>query len=192
MSKATANGKPRIVATYDYRDEEGGLLYQVVRYEPGFDGEPKTFRQRRPDGKGGWVNGLRDVRRVLYRLPELLAAPRDRLVFVVEGEKDADRLHAEGLLATTNAMGAGKWRPEYAEALHARHVVILPDNDEPGRAHAQAVARSLADAAASLKVVELPGLPPKGDVSDWLGMPGNGKEQLLSCTALRLGCQRSP
>src|SRR4051794_22411455 len=106
----SANGKPRIVATYDYRDERGQLLYQAVRYEPGLDGEPKTFRQRRPDGKGGWVNNLRGARRVLYRLPELLAAPPEQLVFVVEGEKDVENLRAVECVATTNAMGAGKWR----------------------------------------------------------------------------------
>jgi hypothetical protein len=179
MSQATANGTPQIVATYDYRDEEGQLLYQSLRYEPGFDGEPKTFRQRRPNGKGGWVNSIKGVRLVLYRLPELLAAVRDRLVIVVEGEKDVENLRNIGILATTNAMGAGKWRPEYNEALHARHVVILPDNDQAGRDHANAVALSLHESAASLKVVELPGLPEKGDVSDWLQVPGNDKEKLL-------------
>ena len=155
-----------IVKTYDYQDEAGHLLYQVVRFDP------KNFRQRRPDGKGGWLWKLGDVRRVPYRLPEIITAPRDQTVFVVEGEKDADRLAEENILATTCAMGAGKWRPEYNEVLAGRPVVILPDNDEPGREHAAQVELSLRGVAASVKVVELPGLPAKGDVSDWLGNGG--------------------
>src|SRR5262245_55268962 len=88
----TGTGPPRrVVAVYDYRDEDGRLLYQTVRYEP------KDFRQRRPDGQGGWVYRLDGVRRVLYRLPELNTADRSRPVFVVEGEKDADRLAALGV-----------------------------------------------------------------------------------------------
>jgi hypothetical protein len=169
-----ANGKPtrrRVAACYDYRDAQGNLLYQTLRYEP------KDFRQRRPHN-GGWAWSLGDAPRVLYRLPELLQN-RERAAFVVEGEKDVDRLRELGLVATTNAMGAGKWRPEYTEALRDRQVVILPDNDDAGRKHAEAVADSLAGVAAAVKVVALPGLPPKGDVSDWLDVPGNSKEKLL-------------
>jgi hypothetical protein len=177
---ATHNHTARIVAAYDYRDERGVLLYQVVRYEPGLDGEKKTFRQRRPVGKDKWEYNLGNSRRVLYRLPELLAAADlGRPVFVVEGEKDADRLVKLGLVATTNAMGAGKWRSEYGESLRGRHVVILPDNDDPGRQHAQAVAVALHGTAASIKTIEFPGLPPKGDVSDWLDA-GGSKENLLT------------
>ncbi len=140
---------------------------------------PKDFRQRRPDGSGGWISNLGDVRRVLYRLPELLAAGPTRPVFVPEGEKDVDALWGIGYLATTNAMGAGKWRPQYSESLRGRHVVILPDNDQPGRQHAQAVAQSLAGVAASVRILELLGLPAKGDVSNWLDQPGNDKLALL-------------
>jgi hypothetical protein len=180
-SAGAANGRRRIVATYDYTDERGTLLYQVVRYDP------KDFRQRRPDGKGGWTWSLGDVRRVLYRLPQLVESAADgRPVFIVEGEKDADNLAGLGLVATTCAMGAGKWRPEYGEALAGRSVVILPDNDEPGRAHAEAVLRALEPVAASVKVLRLAGLPPKGDVSDWLAAGGT-KEELLTL-ALRMEC----
>ena len=159
-----------IVKTYDYVDEAGNLLYQAVRFEP------KNFRQRRPDGKGGWVWNLEGVRRVLYRLPVLATAPTEEAVFIVEGEKDADRLAEESILATTCAMGAGKWRPEYNEVLTGRPVVILPDNDQSGREHAAQVARSLRGVAASVKVVELPGLPAKGDVSDWLENGGTASK----------------
>ncbi len=158
--------KPMIVATYDYRDEAGNLLFQVCRMDP------KGFYQRRPDGNGGWVNDLKGVRPVLYRLPELLAADLAEPVFIVEGEKDADRLAALDMVATTNSGGAGKWKPEYSEALHGRNVVILPDNDNPGQTHSEQVAASLHGVAESVKVVELPGLPEKGDVSDWLDAGG--------------------
>jgi 5S rRNA maturation endonuclease (ribonuclease M5) len=171
----------RIVRTYDYRDEQGELLFQTVRlWAP--PPKNKDFRQRRPDGKGEWIWKLDGTRRVLYRLPELVAAGRQDCagwVFVVEGEKDADRLANLGLVATTNPMGAGKWRNEYAQFLRGRRVVILPDNDEPGRKHAGAIAASLQGVAASVKTVELPNLPPKGDVSDWLNAAGT-VEQLLA------------
>ena len=118
---------------------------------------------------------------MLYRLPELLAADSAHTVFVVEGEKDVDRLWAGGLVATTNPHGAGKWRPEYGESLRGRHVVILPDNDAPGRAHGEHVAHALHDQAASVRVVRLPGLAEHGDVSDWLDAGHDlGELQVLS------------
>lgn len=160
---------PAVAATYDYRDERGQLLYQVVRYSP------KAFRQRRPDGYGGWIWSLDGVRRVLYRLPELLSSATGR-VYLVEGEKDADRLWSLGLPATTAPGGAGKWRSEYGEALRGRQVIVLPDNDEPGRKHALQVAASLATIAKEVRVLELPGLPPHGDVSDWLDAGGTAEQ----------------
>lgn len=162
--------RPPIVAEYSYRDEKGELLYQVVRFDP------KDFRQRRP-GPAGWTWKLEDVRRVLYRLPELIEAHRDLPVFIVEGEKDADALAALGLVVTTNVGGAGKWRSEYSAFLKDRDVTIIPDNDEPGRTHAHDVAEAIALHVASVRVVNLPGLPPKGDVSDWL-KAGGTREQL--------------
>jgi putative DNA primase/helicase len=171
-----AHGKPKlgkIVSTYDYRDETGELVYQVCRFEP------KAFRQRKPDGKGGWTWKVGDARRVLYRLPELLTADPTHLVFIVEGEKDADALGKLALLATTNPGGTGKWKPDYNEPLRGRQVAILADNDAPGRAHARDVAKHLSGIAAVVKVVDLPGLPPKGDVSDWLAAGGT-VEQLWS------------
>jgi putative DNA primase/helicase len=171
------NGHTRaqITATYDYTDERGALLYQCVRYAP------KDFRQRRPDGAGGWQWNLNGTRRVLYRLPELIANP-DKPVFIVEGEKDADNLARLGLLATTNVGGANNWRDEYAESLRGRHVVIVPDNDDVGRKHARRVAQSAQQVAASVKILELPNLPAKGDVSDWLNAGGN-RDTLLELAA---------
>lgn len=163
----------RVERAYEYRDEGGRVLFQAVRLK-----HPKDFRQRRWEG-GRWVWNLDGVRRVVYRLPELLAAPADATVYVVEGEKDADALAAAGLVATTNPMGAGKWRPEYAAALAGRRVVVLPDNDDAGKRHAAQVRDALQAVAASVAVVELPGLPPKGDVSDWLGQGGNDAAGLV-------------
>ncbi|WP_447044273.1 toprim domain-containing protein [Vreelandella sp. H-I2] len=161
---------PRIAKSYDYTDESGELLYQAVRMEP------KSFRQRRPDGDG-WKWSVKGIRQVPYRLPELLAKP-DAPVFVVEGEKDADRLADLGLLATCNAGGAGKWTNAHSEQLANRRVIVLPDNDTAGRDHAEKVRTSLEKVGAQVRVVALPELPEKGDVSDWLS-GGGGKDALI-------------
>jgi putative DNA primase/helicase len=165
--------KGRIVATYDYRDEAGQLVYQVVRFDP------KNFCQRRPDPNkaGGWDWKLGDVRRVLYRLPEILAADVTEPVYLTEGEKDADRLAALGFVSTTAPGGAGKWRDAYRETLRGRLVVLLPDNDEPGRAHVETIGRSVAMISRETRVLMLPNLPEKGDVSNWLD--GGGTAELL-------------
>jgi putative DNA primase/helicase len=155
-----------IVATYDFKDAKGVLLFQVVRWQP------KGFSQRRPDGSGDWIWNLRGVKPVLYRLPELLSADPREPVFVGEGEKDVDNLARLGLVCTTNCMGAGKWRNEYCEVLRGRKVVLLPDNDPKGSDHMQAVAQLLEGVASSVKIVELPNLPEKGDASDWLAAGG--------------------
>lgn len=151
--------KKKIVATYDYTDAAGKLLFQVVRFEP------KDFRQRRPDGKGGWIHNLQGVDRVLYKLPRITAASE---VLFVEGEKDAENLTRLGFAATTSAGGAGRWQDAYADPLTEKAVVLLPDNDEVGQAHMEAVAKALRGRARSIKIILLPGLGPKGDVSDWL------------------------
>jgi putative DNA primase/helicase len=165
LATSSVTERRRVVAEYGYFDETGTLLFQVQRLHP------KGFRQRRP-ASGGWSWSLRGVRRVLYRLPDLCAGAVDVPVFIVEGEKDVDALVRLGLLATTNPGGAGKWRAEYGEPLRARHVVLLPDNDRPGQEHAHQVEDALASVAASVRIVNLPGLPPKGDVSDWIAAGG--------------------
>jgi hypothetical protein len=161
----------RIVAVYSYRDDRGALRFQVVRYAP------KDFKQRRPNGSDDqFIWNMREVEPLPYRLPELLADP-DATVFVCEGEKDADNLGDRGFVTTSNHGGAGKWRSEISHWLAGRNVVILPHNDEPGRAHADDVARKLAGIAASVRILELPNLPPKGgDVSNWLAAGGTAEE----------------
>lgn len=173
------NGRPPAPqnTTYDYRDAQGNLIYQVVRtVKP--DGK-KGFFQQRPDGSGGWIKNLKGVTRLLYRLPQLLnLADFDQPVYICEGEKDADRLAGLGLVATCNSEGAGKWgKGDYNEYLAGRVVYVLADNDKQGRDHAENVARNLAPLAQSVRVVNLPGLPDKGDVSDWLNA-GHTKDDL--------------
>jgi replicative DNA helicase len=172
----------RIVAAYPYTDERGELLYEVLRIEPGRDGKPKEFRQRRRHpSDDAWVWGIRagayrkspggdwypakgeaaagdmelpDVRRVLYRLTAVLQADA---VYLVEGEKDVATLESGGLVATTNSGGAAqKWLPEYTEALRHRCVIIIPDNDDPGRKRAKLIERELTGKATDVLVVEVP------------------------------------
>ena len=163
----------KVVAVYDYVDAEGDVLYQKVRYEP------KNFSQRRPLPNGGYTFTLGDVQRVLYRQPELNDADFDALVYFVEGEKAVDRLRAEGLVSTCTCDGAGKWRDEYTEGFRDRHVAILADNDDAGRNHAEMAAGKLAGVAASVRIVQLPGLPEKGDAFDYLSA-GHSAAELTS------------
>lgn len=182
------NGHRHIVTTYDYCDASGKVLYQAVRYEP------KDFKQRRPDGSGGWIWNLQDTPRVLYRLPELLAADPAELVFVVEGEKDVDALRAIGLVSTSNVGGAGKWRDSYSGALDGRPVIVIPDNDDSGEAHAAQVAASIAAHAldATARILRLPDLPAKGDVSDWLKAGGTAENLVDLANALLLQPAQTP
>jgi hypothetical protein len=114
---------------------------------------------------------------VLYRLRELIAADLAKVVFIAEGEKDVDRLVSLRLVATCNPGDAGKWKKQYSEFLRNRSVVIFPDNEEVGQKHAQDVAWSLMGVAKAVKIVNLPVLPPKGDISDWLDAGGT-RDQL--------------
>ena len=128
-------GRPTV---YDYRDEAGALLFQALRFEP--PGQPKQFRQRAgPDQKKWSIEG---VRIVLFRLPELIEdLALGHLVLIVEGEKDVETLRGLGVPATTNPMGAGKWRADFNEPFRGADVVVCGDNDKPGRDHVESVAR---------------------------------------------------
>jgi putative DNA primase/helicase len=160
------------VATYDYKRPNGELAYQVCKYlEP-----EKTFRQRRPDGDG-WI-WKQSAEPLPYRLPELLAANSRNPVFIPEGEKDCNNLAKLGLVATTNHGGAKKWKKDISCWFKGYDVVILPDNDDVGREHAQDVAKKLKGIAKRIRVLELPGLPEKGEVSDWVAGGGTAEESL--------------
>lgn len=184
-----ATAERRIVAVYRYEDETGELLFEKVRYEP------KGFAQRRPDGAGGYLYDLLDVRRVLYRTAEVVASELTEIVFLVEGEKDVDVLVDAGLTATCNTEGAGpnKWRPDYSEQLRGRRVRVIPDADAVGRQHAQAVAGALYGIAASVAVVELPGpgMVNGADVTDWLAA-GNTARQLIELAQAAEPLERVP
>ena len=166
----------RAVAEYVYKDIDQQPQFKVTKWASG-----ARFTQSRYDqATGKYVSGkgcMRGVELIPYRLPEWRSAG---LVVIVEGEKDADALWALEIMATTNPGGAGKWESEFSRHFAAQHqVAILPDNDDPGRAHAADVARSLLNSPACwVRVLELQGLPAKGDVSDWLATSGT-KDQLL-------------
>jgi hypothetical protein len=164
-----------VTACYDYTDEHGQLLYQVVRIEPGRNGNKKDFKQRRPDGKGGWIWNLNGIGPVLFNLAKVRQSEQ---VVVVEGEKDVCTVEAFGLAGTCNSGGAGKWRSAHNQHLAGKQVVIIPDNDASGEAHAIAVARNLIPVASWVKIVHLPELPPKADISHWKAAGGT-REQLL-------------
>ena len=200
----------RINKIYDYKNAEGKLLFQVVRFEP------KSFSQRRPFDNG-FVWGLTDdwyqkntqsnnyykmkdaspdkttaphpdavwfnaIEPVLYRLPELMQGiDSGKTIFICEGEKDAENLAALGFIATTCSMGAGKWRNAYTKTLQGcREAVVLADKDEPGRTHAEAIAKELYLAGIPVKILEMPdiGGAPIKDISDWL-MAGGTREAFL-------------
>ena len=161
---------PFIEAYYIYHDPSGSPLYRICR------GPSKRFWVERYTGGDKWALGLGKVKPVLYRLPEVLSS-KGR-VFLVEGEKDVETLRSRGLTATTNPFGAGKWDPSFSKSLRGLPVVLLPDNDPPGLDHMEDVARSLHGLSKSLKLIPLPGLVPKGDVTDWFEM-GRTREELL-------------
>jgi hypothetical protein len=156
---------------YSYGDEAGAELYQVLRYM-----NPKTFRQRRPNGKDSWIWNLNGTRRVLYRLRELLEYP-DATVFFCEGEKDADRVASLKLCAATVA--GGNWTDECVQALAGRDVMILEDNDDAGRKKAHNAATRLHGIAKTVRIVRLPGLAEHEDVSDWLDADPHNADKLV-------------
>lgn len=161
----------KIIKAYDYTDEEGRLLFQTVRYEP------KDFKQRRPDpnNPGKWIYNLQGVQLIPYNLPDVLKAES---IIIVEGEKDVERLKSIGFVASCSPLGANKWKPEYNQYFKGKKVAIIPDNDTPGRNHALQVAKNLKGTAESLKIIELPDLKEKQDITDWL-QAGGTKDKLL-------------
>jgi hypothetical protein len=152
-------------ATYIYQRADGTPYLRVVR--PG-------FYQFHWDGKG-WARGAPKGPKIPYRLPELTRAAHD-IVLIVEGEKDVDNLAARGFIATTNSGGAEKWTSELNQYFRGRDIYIIPDNDEAGERHARQVSEQLAGVAREIRIVRLPGLEEKQDVSDWLEGGGTADE----------------
>jgi len=158
-----------LVKTYDYNDVDGTLLFQKLRYID--SAGKKTFRQRKPDGRGGWEYSLGDTPKVLYNLPAVVRAVADGYpIWVVEGEKDADTLIELGIIATTMPGGAGKWMDIHTAVLAGAEVEIIADNDEPGIAHANLVLKELTNAGCRANIWATP----KGkDVTEYLALGGN-------------------
>lgn len=155
----------RMVRFYDYTDERGDILFRSCRFEP------KSFKQCRPAGDG-WRWGLAEVRRVPYRLPELLEAA---IIFIAEGERDCEALRDFGFCATCNPIGAGKWRPEFNQFFSGKEVCILPDADPPGWKHALDIARGIVGIAAKVQMLELPGAK---DAAEWFAQ-GHSELELI-------------
>ena len=166
-AKSAATGRGPVVATYVYCDVNGNPVVRKLRHEPGSAGRPKDFEWQRWEA-GEWVSGLGRVTPPLYRLPEI---QKLESVIVVEGCKDADNGARIGLPTTTSG-GTGSWKPQHAESLRGKRVVIIPDGDPPGQRHALTVAASLCGKAASLKVLKLPGAK---DLSEWLEHGGTAE-----------------
>lgn len=187
--KKLMSGSRSIICEYDYQNELGELLFQVIRYDP------KGFSQRRPnpefnsalprnDGNQKFLPGVEGVRRVPYRLPQLINALKQnpqRWVLVLEGEKDVDLALKHGMAATTNPMGAGKWADAYSEFLRGANVAVWPDEDpidpktgqSAGLHHAEMVCESLLKVGISPRVIRVHDPKPKGDFTEWWeSLPG--------------------
>lgn len=159
----------RVAGIYEFCGEDGTVLYRTKRME--HPRQPKRFEAERPNGRGGWTAKLGDVPRVLYRLPEIIAADSAVPVLLVEGERKADKLAGWGFVATAIAFGANGWRKAYAEPLAGRTVIILPDNDDVGRDFADKARKDIEQQGGAVHLIDLPGLPRKGDIMDWTGTP---------------------
>ena len=167
--------KAVIACTYDYYNERGEFVYQVVRYEP------KDFRQRRPDENGGWIWNINGIQKVLYNLPAVLN-PKNKRVWVTEGEKDAQTLARIGLCATTNVAGGGNWIDAYSDYLRGKDVVICGDNDDKGETHVLKVLKSLEEKAASVRRIKIP--VPHKDVSDYAATFATDEEAGMALAVL--------
>lgn len=190
VAKVKPASKLTLTNTYDYTDEAGNLLFQKLRYvnEEG----RKEFRQRRPDGSGGYIYSLGDIPKVLYNLPAVLEAKKKgRTIWLVEGEKDADTLTALGDVATTMPGGAGKWLPIHTEALAGAKVDIIADNDEVGRKHAVAVLKELSEAGCNVMAWVC---PTHKDITDYLLAGGDTMdlEQLVADDSDRIPLEPTP
>lgn len=158
----------RLMKEYNYYDANGELLFQKLRYVDAQGN--KTFRQRRPDGSGGWVYKLDDTPKVLYNLPAVAKAIQlGQKVIVVEGEKDADTLIEAGRVATTMPGGAGKWLDIHTETLAGGDIIVIADNDDAGRKHATEVRDKLVESGCTVRLLRT---PEKKDITEYLESGG--------------------
>lgn len=154
------------VTRYLYRDASGRISYAKARVNR----PNQKYQLQHFDGQR-WKPGRNGAPSIPYRLPELIAAPDDAVLYMAEGEKHADKLASWGFLATSHK----DWHRNFAQHVR-RRVVILPDNDEPGEKQAADAARLIRDAGGEPVIVRLPGLPEAGDIMDWTGTADNLRE----------------
>lgn len=165
---------PKIINTvdrHDYQDASGKVIYQKLRIEPGDNGRSKKYSFLNP------ANGQykKPCESVLYHLPDVIAA---KIVVICEGERKADIIKSWNYPGTCLDAGAdSKLTPAMVEVLTGKSLIILPDNDEPGRKYCDNIIAAMREKASSIKVIELPGLPPKGDIVDWVKTPGNDQNR---------------
>ena len=162
--------KNKIVAEYMYCDESGNPVYKVVRFGP-----KKSFAYKSLNENGKWVYGAKDIKKILYGLPELIDSKIAEPVFFVEGEKDVENLRKLGFIATTFHSSI-YWLDEYNKYFLNRTVIVPPDNDKAGRLFSSNIAKSLNKVAKNVKWLELPGLGQKEDISDWIEKGGTAEE----------------
>jgi hypothetical protein len=163
-------------STWEYRDDRGDLVGLVCRWnQPG--GKEIRPVARYPDG---WRIAAMPEPRLLYRLPELLAAGPEQPVLVLEGEKCCDNAMSLGFTAVTSSGGAQAANKTDWAPLRGRTVWVLPDCDPAGERYATDVAQlATAAGAAEVKIVHLPGLGGGGDLADWVALrPDASREQL--------------
>lgn len=177
---------PRKKIEYPYHNEEGKVLFTKIRIEPGYDGKDKSFYWERDDENGNIIRSLNGCRKVLYQLPKLLKGIAEKkTIFLVEGEKDANKLLGYDLVATT-APESLKWPDEFSEVLKDADIVILYDMDKTGWERRDLLCKKLCSRVRRLRVVGLPGLEYQDshgkDVSDWLAL-GNTTQQLIEIVA---------
>lgn len=152
-------------AIYTYTDAEGNLAYQILRFQQG--GKRKTFRQRRPDGKGGWIKNIQGIQKYLYHLPEISSAIKEgKHIYFPEGERDVNNLRKLGAVASTNPEGSGKWQDSFTECLRGADLILCPDKDEAGIQHMEKIAKAVRGAVKRLRVLLMPG--DAKDATDWI------------------------
>jgi putative DNA primase/helicase len=160
-------------ATYPYFEADGRFAYVKVRF---IDKQnDKTFRQYALSSNGGWVARKKAGKHpILYRLNTLATADE---IFIVNGEKAADRGAAElGIVTTCSPDGEGKWCAEYTKPLVGKRIRIVVDRDEKGETHGKVVSETLVGHVAEVKIIRLPGVPPKGDLWDWIEAGGTTEQ----------------
>lgn len=187
LSSPSSSSPTNQAMSYHYKDKSGLTLYRIRR-----TADKRFFVEHKNNGE--FLSGLGNVPTIPYRLEEIDQAIRDRrTIFIPEGEKDVESLRKLGLVATCNPFGAGKWKLEFSEYLKgAKRVIVLPDNDKPGHDHAQNIVRLTQPIVSQVKILHLPGLAEKEDVSDWISRGGTSNELFQLVAKASLWTPQSP